>query len=365
MSEERPRLAADDAWMRRCLDLAVQARGRTAPNPMVGAVIVRDGQVLAEGWHHAPGQAHAEVDALQKLDGQAPGATMYVNLEPCCHHGRTPPCTDAILRSGVRRVVVGMVDPFHRVSGKGIEILRRAGVDVVVGVLEPACRELNQGFVRAQESGRPAVWLKAGMSLDGRIADAFGHSRWITGPQARAAGHALRDAADAVLIGSGTLLADDPALTTRDLPGGRDALPVVLDTELRCPADARVLTAGRRPLLLVAQDAPVRDLPADIQRIPRDPRGGLDLRAALQVLLARGVHTVLIEGGGRVHGRFLADGLVDRVHLFVAPTVLGGGPGWVAGAPFPLADAPRLRLQSATPVGQDLHIELVPAGLEA
>lgn len=355
----------DVAWMRRCLDLAARARGRTAPNPMVGAVIVRDGQVLAEGWHHAPGLAHAEVDALQQLGGQAPGATMYVNLEPCCHHGRTPPCTDAILRSGVRRVVVGMVDPFPRVSGQGIEILRAAGVEVVVGVEEGACRALNQGFVRAQEQGRPAVWLKAGMTLDGRIADAFGRSQWITGPAARAAAHALRDAADAVLVGSGTLLADDPSLTTRALAGGRDALPVVLDTELRCPPGARVLTAGRRPLLLAATDAPARDLPADIVRLPRDPSGGLELGAAMQALLARGVHTLLVEGGGRVHRSFLARGLVDRVHLFVAPSVLAGGPGWVQGAPFPLADAPRLRLDAVRPVGEDLHLELVPAGQEA
>ncbi|NOY25977.1 MAG: bifunctional diaminohydroxyphosphoribosylaminopyrimidine deaminase/5-amino-6-(5-phosphoribosylamino)uracil reductase RibD, partial [Oligoflexia bacterium] len=248
--------------IRRCLELAGQGLGRTAPNPMVGAVIVRDGQVIAEGWHRAPGLEHAEVDALSKLtdcaagpagSGCAEGATMYINLEPCCHHGRTPPCTDAILNSGIARVVVGMVDPFPRVSGEGLRILRQAGLDVVVGVEQAACRQLNLGFVRAQEQGRPAVILKAALTLDGRIADAAGHSQWITGPQARAIGHQLRDQADAVLVGRGTLLADDPALCTRGVAGGRDALPVVLDSELRCPQDARVLSAGRRPLFFAAQ----------------------------------------------------------------------------------------------------------------
>lgn len=351
---------ADDVlYMRRCLDLAAQGRGRTSPNPMVGAVIVRDGRVLAEGWHRAPGLAHAEVDALTHLGGRARGATMFVNLEPCCHHGRTPPCTDAILHSGITRVVIGMVDPFPRVSGQGIRILREAGLEVLVGVEEQASRALNLGFVRAQEQGRPAVVLKAALTLDGRIADAKGSSQWITSREARAAGHQLRDEADAVLVGSGTLHADDPALTTRGIPGGRDALPVILDTDLSCPPDARVLTAGRRPLLIAADDAPERRLPADVVRLPRGPLG-VDLNAVLSTLLARGVHNLLVEGGGRVHRSFLDHGVVDRVHLFVAPRVLAGGPGWVGGEPYPLAQAPRMRLVEARPVGPDLHLQLVP-----
>ncbi|MCB9778873.1 MAG: bifunctional diaminohydroxyphosphoribosylaminopyrimidine deaminase/5-amino-6-(5-phosphoribosylamino)uracil reductase RibD [Alphaproteobacteria bacterium] len=342
--------------MRRAIELAGRGRGRTAPNPMVGAVIVRDGQVIAEGWHHAPGLAHAEVDALSKVGGRAPGATMYVNLEPCCHHGRTPPCTDAILAAGISRVVVGMVDPFPQVAGKGIAILQRAGVTVDVGVEGAAARELNAGFVLAQEQGRPLVVLKAGTTLDGRIADSTGASQWITGPQARAAGHRLRDGCDAVLVGSGTLLADDPSLTTR-IEGGRDALPVLLDTELRCPSDARVLTAGRRPLILCAPDAPQRDLPADIVRVPRGP-DGLDLRAALAELVRRDVHALLVEGGGRVHRSFLDAGLVDRLHLFVAPKVLAGGAGWIGGAPYGLAEAPGFRVVGMARVGDDVHLEL-------
>ncbi len=349
---------ADAAFMRRCLELAAQAQGRTAPNPMVGAVVVRDGRTLAEGWHRAPGLAHAEVDALSALPQGAAGATMYVNLEPCCHHGRTPPCTDAILASGITRVVVGMVDPDPRVSGQGIRILRDAGVDVTVDVERDACRALNLGFVRAQEAGRAAVILKAALTLDGRIAAADGESRWITGPQARARGHQLRDRCDAILVGSGTLLADDPSLNTRLPEGGRDALPVVLDSRLRCPADARVLTAGRRPLFFAAEDAPARpELDVEVVRVPSGP-GGLALETVLHELSRRGLQTVLVEGGGTVHRSLLDAGLVDRLHLFVAPKVLAGGPGWVGGQPYRLQDAPAFSLVATERCGDDLELVL-------
>ena len=353
-------------WMRHALSLAARARGRTAPNPMVGAVIVRDGQVLAEGWHHAPGQAHAEVDALEKLGGRAPGATMYVNLEPCCHFGRTPPCTDAVLASGIRRVVVAMVDPDPRVSGRGISILRDHGVEVEVGLCEDEARRLNEAYLKASERKRPLVVCKAGATLDGRVASAAGESRWITGPEARAAAHRLRDELDAVLVGSGTLLADDPALNTR-LDGGRDALPVVLDTQLRCPPGARLLSAGRRPLLLCAEDVLAQHpdraqaLAADVIGLPRGADGRLDLVAALTTLLKRGVHSVLVEGGPTVHRALFDAGLVDRVELFLAPTVLAGGPSWVGGPGWPLLGAPRLRLTDVQRRGEDLQLTLEPA----
>lgn len=224
MTPDAGQAVAEAAWMHRCIALARRAEGRTAPNPMVGALVIVGGEVVAEGWHAAPGRDHAEVDALRKLGGRAEGATMVVNLEPCCHHGRTPPCTDALLAAGIRRVIVGMVDPNPIVGGRGLEILRQAGLEVVVGVEEAACRALNAGYILALEQRRPFVVAKAGVTLDGRIADAAGASRWITGEAARAAAHGLRDRCDAVLVGSGTLLADDPALTTR-LPGGRDPGP--------------------------------------------------------------------------------------------------------------------------------------------
>jgi len=348
--------AAEDArWMRRCLELASRARGRTAPNPMVGAVVVRDGEVLGEGYTYPPPGAHGEVAALRRV-ADARGATMYVNLEPCCHHGRTPPCTDAVLAAGIRRVVVGMVDPFDKVQGKGIALLRAAGLEVAVGVEEAACRELNAGFIKAVERGLPYVWLKAGASLDGRIADAEGRSQWITSEAARAEGRRRRDQVDAILVGSGTLLADDPALTTR-MEGGHDPLPVILDTELRCPEDAKVLQGSRRPVLLCAEDAPERSLPAEILRLPRGA-GGVDLEAAMRALVELGVHSVLVEGGGKVHRSFIDAGLADRLLLFVAPTALAGGAGFVGGPPLALADAPRWALRGVTQVGPDALLDL-------
>lgn len=346
----------DAALMARALAVARRAAGRTSPNPMVGAVIARDGLVLAEGWTQPPGQDHAEPHALKQLGGRAEGATMYVTLEPCCHYGRTPPCTDAIVRSGVQRVVVGVVDPFPLVAGRGIEQLRAAGIAVDVGVREDECRRLNRGFFRAVAEGLPEVTLKAAISLDGRIASEAGESRWITGPAAREAGHRLRDAHDAVLVGVGTVLADDCALDTR-VPGGRNAVPVVLDSSLRTPPTARVLHAGRRPIVICAEDAPPADLPADIVRVPRGAFG-VDLRSALAAIVARGHHHVLVEGGGHVHRAFLDAGLVDRLELFVNGRILAGGPGMVAGPGFGLAGAPAFRFVSAEPVGDDLQVSL-------
>ena len=344
--------------MERALALAARARGRTAPNPMVGAVVVRDGALLAEGWHRGPGLAHAEVDALERIGGRAPGATMYVNLEPCCHHGRTPPCTDALLLSGIRRVVVGMVDPDPRVAGQGIAILRAAGLEVEVGIALAECEALNAAYLCASRRGRPLVTLKAGLTLDGRIASANGESCWITGEAARLAGHRLRDVHDAILVGRGTLLADDPALTTR-FEGGRDPLPVLLDSSRSMPADARVLQGSRRPLLFHAPEAS-GPTPAcvDLVAVPRAQSGGLSLPDVLSALRERGVHSVLVEGGGQVHRSFIDAGLVDRIELFISMKVLAGGPGWVGGAPIALAEAPRFRLLSAHPLGEDLHLSL-------
>jgi diaminohydroxyphosphoribosylaminopyrimidine deaminase/5-amino-6-(5-phosphoribosylamino)uracil reductase len=342
--------------MRRALALAKRGSGRTAPNPMVGALIVREGAVLSEGWHVSLGQSHGETAALAQLEGSALGATMFVNLEPCCHHGRTPPCTDAVIASGIANVVVGTVDPDPRVSGRGIALMRAAGIHVSVGIEEAACRALNGGYFKRASTGLPRVWLKAGCTLDGRIADASGASQWITGPQARSHAHRLRDRFDAVMVGSGTLIADDPSLNTR-VEHGRDALPVLLDSRLRCPAGAKVLTAGRRPRIYCALDAPERDLPADIVRVPR-ARGGLDLGSVLRDLAGCGVLDVLVEGGGQVHRALLADELADRLLLFIAPKVLAGGPGFVGGEPLSLGGAFDFQLLQVERFGQDLMLDL-------
>lgn len=342
----------DHPFMGMALQLARRGAGRTAPNPMVGAVIVRDGIVLAEGWTQPPGQDHAEPHALRQLGGRAPGATMYVTLEPCCHFGRTPPCTDAILASGITRVVIGTVDPFPLVAGKGIAALQAAGIEVTVGVREQECLRLNRGFLRAVTGGLPEVTLKAAVTLDGRIASAWGESRWITGASARDAAHRLRDQADAIVVGIGTVLADDPALTTR-IPGGKDAVPVVLDSRLRIPREAQLLRRRDTLVFSTVEGA----LPVEVVKMP-EGEGGVDVRAALRALAERGLHRVLVEGGGRVHRSMLAAGVVDRIELFVSPRVLGEGPAFVRGAGWHLAEAPAMAVVDVARVGDDLHLSL-------
>jgi diaminohydroxyphosphoribosylaminopyrimidine deaminase/5-amino-6-(5-phosphoribosylamino)uracil reductase len=341
--------------MRRCIELARIAEGCTAPNPMVGAVIVRAGVAIGEGWHAKAGESHAEQDAIDKTTEDTRGATMYVNLEPCCHHGRTAPCTDAILRAGIARVVVGMVDPNPIVAGKGIGLLRTAGVAVEVGVEEQACRELNAGYLKAMCRGFPRVWLKVASTMDGRIADKDGHSQWITGKEARRVVHQIRNNMDAILVGSGTLLTDDPALTSR-IEGGRDALPVILDTQLRCPEDAKVFQSSRRPVIYCGLDAPERELNADIVRVPITPNG-LDLKSVLKDLVGRGVHNLLVEGGGTVHRSFLDADLADRLLLFMAPKILAGGAGFVGGSPLALNQGFGFRLLSSRKIGPDLLLD--------
>ncbi len=345
-----------ERWMARCLALAREAEGRTAPNPMVGAVVVDRGRAIGEGWHARAGSPHAEVGALERAGERAQGATLYVNLEPCSHHGRTPPCTEAILRAGIARVVVGMTDPDPRVDGRGVARLREAGIEVLVGVGEADCVELNRAFVTAITRGRPLVALKAAATLDGRIATESGESQWITGPTAREHVHGLRDRYDAILVGSGTALADDPRLSCR-LDGGRDPLPVLLDARLRVPASARMFASSAGALVYSTRPAPVEH-PATVVQVPSASGGGVELAAVLEHLVRRGVHSVLVEGGARIHRAFLEAGLVDRVLLYLAPRILAGGPGWVAGPGVgALADAYELERVGVTPLGPDLLLE--------
>lgn len=314
----------DERWMRRALALAARARGRQRPNPMVGAVVVsRSGRVLGTGWHRKAGEAHAEVLALRALGGKAPaGATLYVTLEPCAHHGKTPPCADAVIASGVRRVVVAMRDPYPLVDGRGLERLRRAGLDVTVGVCEAEARALNAPWLSVVTRGRPLVTLKLALTLDGRIAARGGDARWVTGEAARREAHRMRDRHDAILVGVGTVLADDPALTVRGLRGGRDPVRVVLDGRLRTPPGARVLAPGPGTLLFCAEDAP-GERPEAV-RLPRGPDGRLPLAPVLAHLGRAGLLSVLVEGGGEVARSFLEARLVDRVTCFVAPKLVGG-----------------------------------------
>lgn len=357
--------APDRHWMQRALALADAAVGNTAPNPAVGAVVVRDGQVLGEGWTRPAGSDHAEVVALKdaRTHGADPrGATMYVTLEPCCHWGRTPPCTDAILEAGLARVVVGVLDPFPAMRGRSLALLRERGVEVQLGVEAEACARRILGFARAVSAGLPEVTAKAAVSADGRIATAAGESQWISGPQARQDGHRLRARHDAILVGIGTALADDPRLTTRLPPGERDGqvrdpVPVVLDSNLRLLETARLLRSSRRAVVICADDAPERSLPADVVRVPRGADGRVDPEAALRALAGRGLHRVLVEGGGLVHRSLLDRGLVDHLVLYVAGLVVPGGRPWVGGPALErLADARRMVLEDLERLGPDARL---------
>ena len=323
-------------WMELAVELARSGLGTTAPNPSVGAVVVRDGVLLGSGCTRPVGGDHAELVALKAVAeaGQDPrGATMFVTLEPCCHHGRTPPCTDAILAAGIGRVVVGVVDPFPPMQGTALDVLRAGGVEVELGLCAEACAEVVQGFTRAITHGLPEVCCKAGISLDGNIATASGESQWITGPEARAHAHLLRARSDAILVGIRTALADDPRLTCRTIPG-RDPVPVVLDSGLRLPGGAALLGSSRRPVVVCAHDAPQRSLAAEVVRVDRARGGrGVDVEQALRALVERGMHRVLVEGGGEVHRSLLDARLVDTLYLYMGGVMLPGGRPWLGGPP--------------------------------
>ena len=357
-----------DRFMRRALELAERGRGLTSPNPMVGAVVVTpDGEVAGEGFHARAGGPHAEVEALRAAGPRARGATLYVTLEPCSHHGRTPPCAPAVIEAGVARVVAAIADPNPLVSGRGFAELRAAGLEVVTGAGAAAAEDQNRAFLTAMRERRPHVTLKAGMTLDGKIADLHGASRWITGEPARRHAHRLRSESDAIVVGIGTVLRDDPELTVRlGRPWPREPLRVVLDTGARTPVRARLLRAGRPSCALIAvgADAPdtrVKELAATGATIVscRTSDGRVDLGTLLTELFAREVRAVLVEGGGEVHGAFLDAGLVDRVAMFTAPLLIGGrgATAVVQGAGRELKSAVRLGAFTVTPLGDDLLIE--------
>jgi diaminohydroxyphosphoribosylaminopyrimidine deaminase/5-amino-6-(5-phosphoribosylamino)uracil reductase len=319
----------DERHMARALVLAARGRGETNPNPMVGAVVVKRGRVVGEGFHARAGGPHAEVAALRRAGRHARGATLYVTLEPCAHTAkRTPPCAPLVVSSGVKRVVVAMRDPNPQVRGRGLGALRRAGIPVTVGVREEEARELNRRFVTAQIRGRPYVLLKVALTLDGRIATATGDSKWITGPRDRAQARGLRRLHDAVLVGIGTVRADDPRLLPSP-PLSRRFTRVVLDSRLRLPAGSRLARSVRRgTVLVIGHEAPRRRRALEARgitvRTDRRREGPLDLRFVLRTLWSEGVRSVMVEGGGEVLGSFLQARLFDEVALFRAPLLLGG-----------------------------------------
>jgi diaminohydroxyphosphoribosylaminopyrimidine deaminase/5-amino-6-(5-phosphoribosylamino)uracil reductase len=354
--------------MQAALALARRGLGNAWPNPAVGCVLVRDGAVVGRGWTQPGGRPHAETEALARAGEAARGADAHVTLEPCSHFGRTPPCCHALIAARVARVVCAMRDPDPRVDGRGFAMLRAAGIAVVEGVCEAEARALNAGFAKRITQGLPLVTLKLATTLDGRIATASGESRWITGEAARAEAHRLRATHDAVLVGSGTVLADDPELTCRIRGLARmQPLRVVADARLRTPPGARLVTTARdvpsfivtRPGHAPAALAPFLAAGAEVLTVARGASGGLDPRALLAALAARGVTRVLAEGGGGLAAALLGEGLADRLVWFHAPAVIGGD-GLPAIGPLGLArlaERPRYRLVAQRPLGPDMMSE--------
>lgn len=353
--------------MRVALRLAEKAKGRTSPNPMVGALVVKGGKVIASGYHRKAGAPHAEAIALKKAGKKAKGATLYVTLEPCSHMDkRTPPCTPLVLQSGVKRVVIAMTDPNPRVVGRGIKTLKKAGLDVVTGVLEEDARRLNEAFIKYITTGMPFVTLKIAQTLDGKIATASGESKWITGEKAREEGHRLRNGNDAILVGINTVLKDDPSLTTR-IPGGHDPIRVIVDSHLRVSLKAKVLTQKSPAVTYIAtldsmpKDKLVKLLDAGAEILmARGRKGQVDLKYLMKMLGSFGVTSVLIEGGAEVNASALQTGIVDKVVMFIAPMIMTGmdSLSCIGGrSPATLGRAVRLRDVISRRVGLDLMIE--------
>jgi len=360
----------DEHFMRIALRAAVRGTGFVSPNPLVGAVAVKGEQVLGKAYHRKFGDAHAEIALLEKLPpADACGATVYVNLEPCCHVGKTPPCTDALIRARVARVVVGHEDPNPLVGGKGIAQLRAAGIEVAVGVLEPEARRLNAPFLTFMTRGRPWILLKVAQSLDGRIALANGQSRWITGEASRTEVHRLRAQLDAVMVGSQTVLDDDPELTVRHIEG-RDPLRIIVDSQLRISPAAKVLRQadrGRTWVLSTSQASAdkrrlIEATGASIVDCPAGADGKVDLPRAMKLLAARDITSLFVEGGGTLHAAFIRAGLYDKFIVAIAAKLIGadGRPAiWDLGLDR-LEQVPQFVVRRNRRVGKDIWLELEP-----
>lgn len=351
--------------MREALRLAAHGRGRTSPNPMVGAVLVRDGRIVGAGWHRKAGTEHAEIHALRMAGELARGSTLFVTLEPCSHTGRTGPCARAVIEAGVKRVVAAMEDPNPIVSGRGFQMLQETGIEVSCGLLEQEARKLNEAFLTWVTEKRPFVTLKMAMTLDGKTATAGGESQWITGEEARLRGHELRDENDAILVGIGTVLADRPSLTTRLPDGnGKNPLRIVLDSHARTPADTPMLRDDAAPVIIAATEAAspenvkrLRETGAEVLFVGSGPT--VELPGLLRTLGDRKICSLLVEGGSTVHFSFLRAGLADKVCAFIAPILVGGKGATpaVGGEGFlRLVDAARLTDIKTEMVGKDLCV---------
>ena len=322
----------DELYMRRALKLAGKGCGNVSPNPMVGCVIVKGERIIGEGWHECCGENHAEINAIEKATESVSGSTIYVTLEPCSHHGRTPPCVKRLIAERPARIVIGITDPNPLVAGRGIEALQKTGITVTVGVLEEACRELNEVFFKFISTREPFVTLKYAQTLDGRIATAKGHSQWISSPPSRRFAHILRSTHDAILVGAGTVLADDPELTVR-LVKGKNPLRIVLDSNIRMPLTAKILKNQdqARTLIITSPDAPRQKTAAlqamgiETMAVEETVRGRIDFKKLLGALGKRSISSLLIEGGAGVITTVLKGALADRLVVVMAPKIIGKG----------------------------------------
>lgn len=362
----------DTGYMKIALDLARGGWGHTAPNPMVGAVVVKEGRIVGKGFHAAVGGPHAEVNAIDDAGAEARGADLYVTLEPCNHTGRTPPCTEKILAGGIRRVFAAMSDPNPEVAGGGADYLRAKGVSVTIGILEKEALRLNEIFMKFMKTHRPFVVLKCAATLDGRIATRTGDARWVTGEKARAHVHHLRQGLDGIMVGIGTVLVDNPSLTTR-MEGvrTRDPARIILDSRLSIPEDAKVLTASSAPVILAASEAVagekmfaekerrLSEKGATVLRLP-PAAGGIDLVVLMERLGAMGITGVLVEGGSRVIGQALKSGIADKILFFYAPKITGGDDGFPicrGAGPELMRDCIPVRDMTVRQFGADVMIE--------
>ena len=353
-------------FMQKALDLAARGKGRTSPNPMVGAVIVKGNKIIAEGYHRKAGTAHAEVVALKKAGSGAQGATLYVNLEPCCHREkRTPPCTRAIITSGIKRVVVAMIDPNPQVSGRGLKELRKAGIRTETGVMKDEAKKLNESFIKHVTKKEPFVILKIAQSLDGKIATARGDSKWITGPKARTLVHQLRNDVDALLVGIGTVKADDPSLDCR-IRGGRNPYRVIVDSHLHIPASSKILRHNdSKTIVATTKMAGKNKLKSLVKKgnkilVIKEKEGRVDLKSLMRELGKLDITSVMIEGGSSISASSLSGKIVDKVMFFIAPKIIGGVdaiPSVGGISPAVLKDTLKLKNTQTTTYGDDILIE--------
>ena len=355
----------EEDYMKQALRLARRGLGKTSPNPMVGAVIVKDNRIIGQGYHRHFGGKHAEVNAIENAREDVSGATMYVSLEPCCHHGKTPPCVDAIIKNNIGKVVIGTLDPYPEMRGKSREILQQHGIESRVGVLEKECRSLNEAYFKYISTGLPFVTVKFAQTLDGRIATAAGASRWISSPTSLKLAHRLRAHHDAILVGIGTVLADDPELTVR-LVRGRNPTRVILDSKLRVPPDAKVLADQElAPTIIIATPpadeakvAALRRMGIDVLIVPQDESGKVDLKKLLQTLGKREISSVLVEGGAATITSFLRLNLADKLVAIIAPKLMGRGTDSVGELNITdVSKALKLSFEKTYRMGEDLVIE--------